>query len=90
VQSGQLLSVAARAEGEEVGEKSPGREGQREPEAARNARTTLPHEIDRQQWQDEQTGVAEVERLFPSVDPKTLTACRHLDGATPLADTARP
>ena len=71
VQSGQLFCVAARVEGKDVGENSPGREGQREPEAACNTRLTLPHEVDRKQRQDEQAGVAEVERFLTSVDPKT-------------------
>ena len=55
-------SVAARAEGVDVGEHSPGREGQREPEAADNVQPALPHEVDGEQREDEQAGVPGVER----------------------------
>ena len=81
VQNGQHLSVAARGEGEDVGEHSPGREGQREPEAADNVRPALPHEVDGEQREDEQAGVPEVERrhFVIRAEPKTEQR-RHLDG----------
>ena len=68
-------------EGEDVGEHGPGREGQREPEAAYNVQPTLPHEVDREQWKDEQAGVPEVERrqFFIRAERKTEQR-RHLDG----------
>ncbi len=81
MQSGQPLGVAVRAEGEDVGEHSPGREGQREPECACNAGPALPDEVDRQQRQDEQAGVPEVERRqFVIRAERKTEQRRHLDG----------
>ena len=65
-----------RVEGEDVGEHSPGREGQREPEAADDVRPALPHEVDGEQREDEQAGVPEVERrhVFIRVERNDRTA----------------
>ena len=49
---------AARAEGVDVGENGPSGEGQRQPEAAYNLPSALPHEVDSEQREDEQAGVA--------------------------------
>ena len=80
MQSGQHLGVAARPEAEHVGENRPGREGQRQPEAARAARPTLPNEVDGEQRQHEQARVPGVERLVyeTTVESKTEQR-RHLD-----------
>ena len=81
MQNGQHFSVAARPEWEHVGEKCPGREEQREPEAACKARLALPHEVDGEQREDEQAGVPGVERRQFLIRAEVNTEQRgHLDG----------
>ena len=81
MQSGQLLGVAARAKGVDVGEHGPGRERQREPQCAGNAQPALPDEVDRQQRQHEDAEVPKVERrqFFIRAERNTEQG-RHLDG----------
>ena len=90
MQNGQHLRVAALrevvepfwiVEGEDVGEHDRGREGQREPEAAHRIQPAFPHEVDREQREDEQAGVADVERRHFLVRAELKTEQRwHLDG----------
>ena len=71
MQDGQYLSVATLqgvvepfwiVEGKDVGEDGRGREGQCQPEVAHCFQPALPYEVDRQQREHEQAGVAEIER----------------------------
>jgi hypothetical protein len=91
MQHGQHLRVAAvpdvvqpirTVEGEDVGEHDRGREGQREPEAAHSIHPAFPHEVDREQREDEEAGIAEVERrhVLIRAERKTEQQRWHLDG----------
>ena len=79
MQSGQHLGIAARREGENVGENGPGREEQRQPQTAHDVQAALPGEIGRELGQHKQAGVAGIERLVTTTDLKTEQR-RHLDG----------